>query len=234
MPPIRHTAIRRMLAGVKSFRARYYERDSQSMRQLVEEGQKPDVLFIGCSDSRVDPALLTLAEPGELFVIRNVANMVPPYEPDERRHGTSAAIEYAVRVLKVSHIVVLGHAHCGGVQGLIRVKAGETLPGDFIAPWVTIAEAACAQFIDAATTGLEDETEEKRARTQAVYHRMMESPFSVERAAVKVSVDNLLTFPCIAELSRLGRLNLHGWWFDLDTGDLWTLDHDRGVFVPEN
>jgi carbonic anhydrase len=233
MPPIRHTAIRRMLAGVKSFRARYYERDPDSMRQLVEEGQKPDVLFIGCSDSRVDPALLTLAEPGELFVIRNVANMVPPYEPDERRHGTSAAIEYAVRVLKVSHIVILGHAHCGGVRGLIRVKAGEKIDGDFIAPWVTITGAACDQFIDAAMVGVEDPAEQA-IRRKAVLERMMDSPFSVERAAVKVSVDNLLTFPCIKELVRLGRLNLHGWWFDLDTGDLWTLDHDRGVFVPEN
>jgi carbonic anhydrase len=233
MPPIRHTAIRRMLAGVKSFRARYYERDPDSMRQLVEEGQKPDVLFIGCSDSRVDPALLTLAEPGELFVIRNVANMVPPYEPDERRHGTSAAIEYAVRVLKVSHIVILGHAHCGGVRGLIRVKAGEKIDGDFIAPWVTITGEACDQFIDAAVAGVSDPAEQA-ARRKAVLERMMESPFSVERAAVKVSVDNLLTFPCIKELVRLGRLNLHGWWFDLDTGDLWTLDHDRGVFVPEN
>lgn len=233
MPTLRHTAVRRMLAGVKSFRARYYERDPGSMRQLVEEGQKPDVLFIGCSDSRVDPALLTLAEPGELFVIRNVANMVPPYEPDERRHGTSAAIEYAVQVLKVSHIVILGHAHCGGVQGLIRVKAGETIAGDFVAPWVTIAEPACDQFIAAALEGAGDE-EERAARTKALYERMLESPFAVERAAVKVSVDNLLTFPCIQELVRLGRLNLHGWWFDLDTGDLWTLDHDRGVFVPEN
>ena len=128
---------------------------------------------------------------------------------------------------------MLGHAHCGGVQGLIRVKAGETIAGDFIAPWVTIADAACAQFVDAAVAGVADAAE-KQSRAAAVYQRMLESPFSVERAAVKVSVDNLLTFPCIGELVRVGRLNLHGWWFDLDTGDLWTLDHDRGVFVPEN
>lgn len=232
MPPIRHTAIRRMVAGVKSFRARYYERDPENMRQLVSEGQKPDVLFIGCSDSRVDPALLTLAEPGELFVIRNVANLVPPYEPDERRHGTSAAIEYAIQVLKVSHVVVLGHAHCGGVQGLIRVKAGETIQGDFIAPWVSIAGAAVDQFIDAAVNGLAETEQEQRRRT--VFERMKDSPFSVERAAVKVSVDNLFTFPCVRELVRLGRLNVHGWWFDLDTGDLWTLDHEKGTFTPEN
>lgn len=232
MSTIRHTAIRRMLAGMKSFRARYYERDPENMRQLVTEGQKPDVLFIGCSDSRVDPALLTLAEPGELFVIRNVANMVPPYQPDERLHGTSAAIEYAVRVLKVSHVVVLGHAHCGGINGLIRVKAGETIPGDFIAPWVSIAEDACNQFVEAAIAGASDEALEQRRRS--VFERMKESPFSVERAAVKVSVDNLFTFPCIQELVKLGRLSVHGWWYDLDTGDLWTLDYDRGTFSPEN
>lgn len=231
MAAIRHTAIRRLLAGVKSFRARYYERDPENMRQLVEEGQKPDVLLIGCSDSRVDPALLTLAEPGELFVVRNVASMVPPYQPDERHHGTSAAIEYAVRVLKVSHIVVLGHAHCGGVQGLIRVKAGEKIEGDFIAPWVSIAESACDQYIDAALRGAPDE--ERESRRRMVMERMLESPFAVERAAVRCSVDNLFTFPCVKELVRLGRLNVHGWWFDLDTGDVWTLDPDRGTFSPE-
>lgn len=214
--------IRQLLAGIKGFRARYYERRPDSMRQLVTEGQHPEILMIGCSDSRVDPALLTQAEPGELFVVRNVANLVPPYQPDGNYHGTSAAIEYAVRVLKVAHVIVLGHAQCGGIQGLIRLRTGETLDDDFVSPWVSIAGAACDPYI------LRDGESVNAADAE----RLLESPAKVERAAVRASVENLMTFPFVRERMEQGELSIHGWWFDLETGDLWAIDPDSKIFMP--
>ena len=215
--------IRQLLAGIKGFRARYYERRPDSMRQLVTEGQHPEILMIGCSDSRVDPALLTQSEPGELFVVRNVANLVPPYQPDGSYHGTSAAIEYAVRVLGVPHVIVLGHAQCGGIQGLIRLRTGQKAEDDFVSPWVSIAGSALDPYINGA-----DGTE----RSKADAERLTQNPGMVERAAVRTSVDNLMTFPFVRERVEKGTLSLHGWWFDLGSGDLWAIDPKSGVFLP--
>ncbi|MGQ9369656.1 carbonic anhydrase [Azospirillum sp. ST 5-10] len=212
----RNPAIRRLLAGVKGFRARWYERNPESMRDLVEHGQHPDVLLIGCSDSRVDPALLTMAEPGELFVVRNVANLVPPYQPDGSYHGTSAAIEYAVTVLQVGTILVLGHAQCGGIAGLIRIRSGETVGGDFVAPWVNLASEACDRFVgEVAIDG---------DGADASIQTLVARPGLAERAAVRGSVENLMTFPWIRERVEAGTLQVHGWWFDLESGDLWAID----------
>ena len=218
--------IRQLLAGIKGFRARYYERRPDSMRQLVAEGQHPDVLMIGCSDSRVDPALLTQAEPGELFVVRNVANLVPPYQPDGSYHGTSAAIEYAVRVLKVGHIIVLGHAHCGGIQGLIRLRSGAPDQNDFVSPWVSIASAACDPYVAPSNADTDEE------RRKADLERLQQFPDMVERAAIRTSVENLLTFPFVRERVEDGTLEIHGWWFDLDSGDLWAIDMQSKIFLP--
>ncbi|WP_448207343.1 carbonic anhydrase [Azospirillum sp. sgz302134] len=218
--------IRQLLAGIKGFRARYYERRPDSMRQLVEEGQKPQVLMIGCSDSRVDPALLTQAEPGELFVVRNVANLVPPYQPDGSYHGTSAAIEYAVRVLNVGHVIVLGHALCGGIQGLIRLRAGDPGENDFVSPWVSIASAALDPYAPA------PDAEADAERRKADLERLQQNPDMVERAAVRTSVDNLMTFPFVRERVEAGTLEIHGWWFDLDSGDLWAIDPQTKIFLP--
>lgn len=215
-------AIRQLLAGIKGFRARYYERRPDSMRQLVTEGQHPEVLMIGCSDSRVDPALLTQAEPGELFVVRNVANLVPPYQPDGSYHGTSAAIEYAVKVLKVSHVIVLGHAQCGGIQGLIRLRTGQATDDDFVSPWVSIAGPACDPYIAAGAEQAD----------QGDINRLQQFPDVVERAAVRASVENLMTFPFVRERVEAGTLSLHGWWFDLETGDLWSIDPQTRIFLP--
>ena len=211
----RYEPIRQLLAGFKAFRATYYERNPASMRQLVSEGQKPQVLLIGCSDSRVDPALLTGAAPGELFVVRNVANLVPPYQPDGHYHGTSAAIEYAVRVLNVPHVIILGHAQCGGIQGLIRLRSGETIDGDFVAPWVSIAGGAFDQYAGDASAG-----------------QFKGTPAEIERAAIRTSVENLLTFPFIRQKMEAGELELHGWWFDLEEGAIWALSPDRKTFGP--
>lgn len=196
-------AIRRLLAGVRAFRARYYEARPERLRPLVEGGQTPQVLMIACADSRVDPALLTDAEPGELFVVRNVANLVPPHAPDTGLHGTSAAIEFAVRDLLVEHIVVLGHAGCGGIRALIE---GDHEEREFIDAWVAIARAAA----------------DKGGHDHA----------AVERAAVAGSLDNLLTFPWIRERHATGALQIHGWWFDLEAGELWYTEPGAEDFRP--
>lgn len=218
--------IRQLLAGIKGFRSHYYEHRPDSMRQLVTEGQHPQVLMIGCSDSRVDPALLTQAEPGELFVVRNVANLVPPYQPDGHYHGTSAAIEYAVRVLEVGHVIVLGHAQCGGIQGLIRLRAGEVDGNDFVAPWVSIANSAIDPYAPAPDADIDDE------RRRAELERLRLKPDVVERAAVRASVENLMSFPFVRERVENGSLQIHGWWFDLETGDLWAIDPTTRMFLP--
>lgn len=184
--------IRRLVAGIRAFRARYYEARPERLRPLIEDGQSPQVLMIACADSRVDPALLMDAEPGELFVVRNVANLVPPYAPDAGLHGTSAAMEFAVRDLAVGHIIVLGHAGCGGIRALIE---GNHENREFIDDWVEVARVA-AEF------GGHDHA-------------------AVERAAISGSLQNLLTFPWIRERYASGALQIHGWWFDLEAGELW-------------
>ena len=166
-------------------------------------------MVVACSDSRVDPAILLGTEPGELFVIRNVANLVPRYEPDDRARGTSSAIEFGVRDLGVRHVVVLGHSRCGGIQALRRCCAGDLPAGrEFIGPWVKAHMRAC-------------EAEPPEGDGELV-----------ERAAIEISLENLMTFPWIADPVATKRLSLHGWWFDLQKGQLWAYDAKTGIFAP--
>ena len=174
------------------------------MRELAEQGQSPDVMLIACSDSRVDPALLLDSEPGELFIARNVANLVPPYGPDDGLHGTSAALEFAVRDLKVSHIVVLGHSACGGIGALRAARSGTPNIREFIAPWMEIASEACPCGADGSVPAQND----------------------VEQDSIRISLRNLATFPWIAERIAAGDLKLHGWWVDLEQGHLCAVDPD--------
>lgn len=190
--------IDRLIAGFRGFRARYYEQRPERMQELAREGQSPEVMLVACADSRVDPALLLGSEPGELFVVRNVANLVPPYGPDDGHHGTSAALEFAVRDLEVKHIVVLGHSMCGGIQALRSAMSGEPQSREFIAPWMDIAAQACP-------CGEEGEVPEQS---------------KVERDSIRISLQNLITFPWIAQKVSTGELKLHGWWIDLDGGRL--------------
>ena len=195
----------RMLAGFKSFKAMYYEQRPERVEDLVNMGQKPEVLLIACSDSRVDPAILTNAEPGEMFVVRNVANLVPPYEPDENYHGTSAAIEFAVRDLKVKDIVILGHSGCGGMAALVEHgDAGKVPDRDFIGEWVSIAKCCLHHGPDVD---------------------------KVSRHSIRNSLGNLMTFPFIKERVEAGDLNLHGWWYDMKEGILWRFDAQQDKFV---
>ena len=196
--------INRLIAGFKSFRETYYDQQPDFYRSLVEKGQSPEVMVIACSDSRVNPSIIAKAEPGELFIVRNVANLVPPYEPDSRYHGTSAAIEFAVRDLGVKHIIVLGHSHCGGIQALCADHE-EVANREFIHGWISIVENARDNSLDG----------EAQLR-------------HVERQAVKVSLDNLLSFPWVNSRVEDGSLTLHGWCFDLEAGELLAHQTDEG------
>lgn len=196
----------RLVAGFRGFQAHYYEQRPERIVDLVQQGQHPKVLMVACSDSRVDPAILLNAEPGDLFIVRNVANLVPPYAPDGNYHGTSAAIEFAIRDLKVEHVVVLGHSRCGGIRALIdaagTADVAQPAKRDFIGPWVSICDHA----------------------------RGHNSSEEVEREAIKISLQNLMTFPWVEDRVSAGDLTLCGWWFQMETGNLWELNTDTGDF----
>jgi carbonic anhydrase len=209
MPKTRRSAedaLKRLTAGFDHFHNTYFETNHSLYDELVRDGQSPRVMIIGCSDSRTDPALLTEAQPGDLFVVRNVAALVPPYGPDDRPKGTSAAIEFGVRGLEVEHIIVLGHALCGGIRALMEQDHSGSRRFEFLSTWVEIAAAAR----DAAAIAVTDAPPELRARM-------------VEQAAIAISARNLMGFPWIAERVAEGRLAVHGWYFDLPRGELMAL-----------
>ena len=195
-----------MTALIKELRAghsRYKETrlpDYQPLfKKLADRGQNPKALVIACSDSRVDPALMFDQEPGDLFIVRNVANLVPPYEPKPGYHGTSAALEFAVKGLEVSDIIVMGHAQCGGIQALIGMADGKQPEGEFIGPWMSIA----AHAVQIAQQG------NNKDRNRAV---------QTEQAVVRLSLQNLETFPWVTERIANGSLELHGFYFDISNG----------------
>lgn len=198
-----------LIEGYKRFRELAWPERKKLFEQLAK-GQKPETLVVACSDSRVDPQMIFDAGPGEMFIIRNVANLVPPYQPDANYHGTSAAIEFAVRVLKVKHVVVMGHAQCGGVHALLEGAP----PGaeDFVVNWMKIAEPARRMALDAHIAP------ELRQRF-------------CEQCCVKLSLFNLGSFPWVAERVAAGDLKLHGAYFGVATGRLECLGDD-GEFAP--
>ena len=189
-----------------------YVAERERYRTLAREGQTPETLVIACCDSRAAPETIFDCGPGELFVIRNVANLIPPYEPDAQFHSTSAALEFAVQSLKVKHIVVLGHGRCGGIKAALDPSAEPLSPGDFIGKWMgLVAPAAEAVAGNSMMTAAERQT-------------------ALERISIRYSMANLRTFPCVSILERKGRLALHGAWFDISTGELWTMDPATGDF----
>lgn len=197
-----------LIAGYRRFRAGTWRNQRARFEELSERGQHPRALVIACSDSRTDPQMVFDAAPGELFVIRNIANLVPPYRPDDQPHGVSSAIEYAVRVLRVRDIVVMGHATCGGIKALLDGTPPEL--SDFVGPWVRIAEPA-----------------RRRAMQVAPEHR---HDFC-ERESVRLALANLMTFPWIKSAVGTGSLSLHGGFFGIRSGIFERLDAD-GVFRP--
>lgn len=189
----------RLIEGFRRFRDSYYREHRDLFQTLVARGQSPRAMVISCADSRVDPELIFSTGPGEIFVVRNVANLVPPYAPSADYHGTSAALEFAVRSLQVEHVVVMGHARCGGIGALLQ---GEVQPpGEFVSPWMRIAAPA-----------------RERALAAGGAKEMVQR--TCEHEAVKVSLANLMTFPWIRERVGRGALALHGCYFDLEAGDL--------------
>jgi len=190
-----------LIAGFHRFREQHFADDDALYRQLVLDGQTPKILVVACCDARVDPSLILDCAPGDLFVIRNVANLVPPSEGrSDGRHGTSAALDYGVRTLGVEHIIVLGHAHCGGIRALMSGQ--QTADADsFINNWMQLAEEARASM-ERAFAGA---TSEERER-------------ACEQRAILASLDNLMTFSWIRERVEQGSLALHGWYFDMENG----------------
>lgn len=185
-----------LIKGYHRFRQNRWPSERAEYEALAANGQKPHTLVVACSDSRADPALIFDTAPGELFVVRNVANLVPPYEPDGKLHGVSAALEFGVNVLKVQHVVVMGHASCGGVNAM-RNGAPSNCQ-DFVAPWVAQGVPA----VSAAIEGVAADEQETVA----------------EEAVVRLSLDNLRTFPWIAEKEAAGELRLSGLHFGIAAG----------------
>lgn len=204
-----------LVDGYHRFREHNWVRKRERWSQLCE-GQHPQVMVIACSDSRVDPTQIFDVSPGEMFVVRNVAALVPPFETSIGQHGVSAALEFAVQVLKVREVVVMGHGMCGGCRAALTQELHGTIPGrgGFIADWISML----------------DEMREPIARELGTGGR--EAERAMEQAAVKVSLANLRTFPCVREKEARGKLKLRGAFFAISDGLLHLLDEESGAFSP--
>lgn len=202
-----------LLNGYRNFMSGRFSEQQQRYRTLADSGQTPKTLVVACCDSRAAPETVFDSGPGELFVVRNVANMVPPYEPDGQYHATSAALEFAVQSLRVTDIVVMGHGRCGGIQAALAPDAEPLSPGDFIGKWMGLLKPAAEQIQNA---DILTAAERQRA---------------LERVSIRNSIANLRSFPCVSILEERGKIRLHGAWFDISTGELWVMDGKTGDFT---
>lgn len=202
-----------LVEGYQRFTAGRLNAERERYRKLARDGQRPRTMVIACCDSRAAPETIFDVGPGELFVVRNVANLVPPYEPDGGQHATSAAIEFAVVALKVERIVVLGHGRCGGIQASLAGEFEPLSPSDFIGKWIDL---------------LKPEAERVRATD---FMTPAERQTAMERLAVRGSIARLRGFPLVAEAEQRGELSLGGAWFDIESGELWVIDPATGDFV---
>lgn len=207
---------KKLLEGYKVFINERFPHDRKRYQALAAEGQKPETMVIACCDSRAAPEEIFNSEPGEIFVMRNIANQIPPFMPDGRHHATSAALEYAVQALEVQHIVVLGHAHCGGIKSALDLQSKPLSSDDFIGGWMGLIGPA-AQTVAANTLMTDGEREA-----------------ALERISIRYSIANLLTFPWLAKRHEQGLVTLHGAWFDISSGELWVMDRTTGDFVRAN
>ena len=205
----------RLATGYQAFLGGRFADERHRYEMLADTGQRPEIMVIGCVDSRVSPEVIFDAAPGELLVVRNVANLVPPYEPDrDSQHGTSAALEFGVQALRVKHIVVLGHALCGGIRAF--ADPSEPLsPGDFIGRWMSQIAPAAASL---GPRGSGDDGGEYLRR--------------LEFASVELGLRNLMTFPCVRAMVERGKLQLHGAYFGVASGKLLVRSPATGVFEP--
>ncbi|MEL6662287.1 MAG: carbonic anhydrase [Pseudomonadota bacterium] len=204
-------AFRELVDGYKRFRTGRW-RYEQALYERLGEGQSPGTMVIGCADSRVEPAEIFDTIPGQMFVVRNVANLVPPYEVGGGLHGVSAALEFAVKALKVRYILVVGHCSCGGIRAAVEALDGGS-SGEFIAPWVEIAAEARARVLERMPDAGADEI-----------------AAALEHEAIRSSIANLMTFPFVREAVEAGALTLRGAWFEIGSGDLLVLDESTGNF----
>ena len=202
----------RLIDGYGTFASGRLPREQDRYRELAETGQKPEIMIIGCCDSRVSPEVIFDASPGELFVARNIANLVPPYTPDGAQRAVSAALEFAVQALHVKHIVVLAHAQCGGIRAYAE-EAAPLSPGDFIGRWMALIAPAANKLGP------------RGARSFADYVT------ALEQQAALTTLDNLMTFPCVKILVERGKLNLHAAYFGVATGGLSVYEPASGKFV---
>jgi carbonic anhydrase len=208
-----------LVDGYETFLKGRFEQEHERFRELAVKGQRPTTMIIGCCDSRVSPEAIFDAGPGELFILRNVANLIPPFEPDDHYHGASAALEYAVMALKVQHIVVLGHAQCGGVtafaESLANPEAKPLSDGDFIGRWIKMLKPAAER------AGPPQPAPVDRAYVERL-----------ELESIKQGLANLRSFPMVATLERRHYLHLHGAYFGVMDGRLLALDEESGAFFP--
>ena len=203
--------VTKFLDGIETFQQHHFGENPELASTLVD-GQKPQALLIGCCDSRVDPAVLLDCDLGDLFILRNIANLVPPYLKSNEYHGVSSSIEYAVCHLEVSDIIILGHSECGGIEALMEsANTGEA--GEFIGRWVNIAASARDKVLQE----LPEESQERQAR-------------ACEKEAILVSLKNLMTFPWVKDRVSKGQLSLHGWYYNIGTGQLRYYNQLSGEF----
>ena len=203
----------RLIDGYGTFASGRLQSEQHRYRELAEHGQTPEIMVIGCCDSRVSPEVIFDARPGELFVVRNVANLVPPFETEGTYHGVSAALEFGVAALKVKHIVVHGHAHCGGIKAFAE-DAEPLSPGDFIGRWMSLMAPAA------------EKVGPRGSRSHEEYLVQM------EKASIVNTLDNLMTFPRLRALVERGEIVLHGAYFGVASGELSVLDKQTGEFRP--
>lgn len=196
----------KLKSGFREFREHYFEDNPELYNHLVEKGQSPGAMVIACADSRVHPAQVLKTEPGDIFVVRNVANIVPPCEDDGKSHGTSAAIEFAVMHLGVKHIIVMGHRFCGGIRSLMEGEH-ESNKYRFIDPWMHILRPARERIL----ADMSDVDFEEQCHV-------------CEQAAIGISIENLKSFPWLKQRVDKGQLELHGWYFDFERGELLEMD----------
>jgi carbonic anhydrase len=191
----------KLIAGYQKFREKYTQSDSLIMDYLSHHGQKPEVMVVACSDSRVDPALILQCDPGDLFVVRNVANIVPPYEIDDAHHGTSAALEFGIKFLKVKHLILLGHSQCGGIQALM--ENDNKTQNDFISNWVSIVRPKNIENLNL---------------DQCI------------KSSLNESFKNCQTFPWINQKIKNKELVIHLWYFDIKSGKIFTYSHEQDEY----
>ncbi len=195
------STIKKMIKGYEEFRKKYVHGENSAMQKLANDGQQAQIMVVACCDSRVDPALILQCDPGDLFVVRNVANIVPPFEKDSGYHGTSAALEFGVCFLKVKHIILLGHSHCGGINALLNPK--NIKENDFISKWVSVIDADINEKLTA------DELAKK---------------------ALNRSYENCLSFPWIQDRVSNKDLMIHRWFFDIEKGEISGYDKNKQIY----